>query len=86
MKILPALVKISWKTEIEPFPAVRYPKWKLEFVSNMLWMIVGPFMSYLCDQFFIFISIFIMINRIISKSYLEYVLLFSDDNVDKKCG
>ena len=33
-------------------------------------------MSYLCDPFFIFIFIFIMINRIIR--------LFLDDNVDEK--
>ena len=46
--------------------------------------------SCLWDLFFIFVSIFIMINRIISwtkthflllRAYLEYVLLFSYDNV-----
>ena len=46
------------------------------------------FMSYLCDLFFIFIFIFITINRIISwiqklAYFWEYVLLFLDDDVMK---
>ena len=40
MKILSVLVKIFWKTEIEPFYVVRYLTWKLELVSNILWVIV----------------------------------------------
>ena len=51
------------------------------------------FMSCLCDLFFIFIFIFIMINRIIPQIqthlfvcfFLEYTLLFLDDNVDEEC-
>ena len=49
-------------------------------------MIVGLFLSYLRDMFFIFIFILIMINHIISyhkyrhtcsfANFLEYVLLF----------
>ena len=31
---------ISWKIEIETFPVVRYFKWKVKFVVNILWMIV----------------------------------------------
>ena len=40
MKILTVLAKISWKTEIETFPVVRYFTQKLEFLSHILWMIV----------------------------------------------
>ena len=47
------------------------------------------FMSYLCDQFFTFSLIFILINHItsfkqrhFSVHFLEYLLLFLDDNVD----
>ena len=51
------------------------------------------FMPYLCDLFFIFIFILIMVNRIISwiQTHLffclltECVLLFLHDNVDEKC-
>ena len=51
-------------------------------------------MSYLCGLIFIFISIFIMINRIISWKQthlfflliLEYFLLFLYNNVDEECG
>ena len=50
-------------------------------------------MSYLCDLFFFYIFIFIMIYRIMSWiqthlffSYvLEHVLLFLDDHVDEEC-
>ena len=57
---------------------------------------IGLIMSYLSDLLFTFISIFIMINRIISKKkkkgrhpcpfayFLEYVLLFLDDIVDEE--
>ena len=52
----------------------------------------GQFISYLCDLFFIFIFICIMINRLISWTqthcfayYLKYALLFLDDNVDEEC-
>ena len=49
-------------------------------------------MSYLCDLFFIFSLILIVINRKISLrqmhlffgSFLEYLLLFLDDNVDEE--
>ena len=49
---------------------------------------------YLFDLFFIFIIIFIIINRIFSSIlqhtcsfsyFLEYVLLIFDDNVDEEC-
>ena len=45
------------------------------------------YMSYLCDVFFIFIIIFIMINRhTCSFAYFwEYVLVLLDDNVGEKC-
>ena len=61
-----------------------YFTWKLEFVSNILSMIVGLFMSY--DIFFIFALIFIVISYITSLTcifvyFLEYLLLFLDDNV-----
>ena len=54
---------------------------------------LGIFISYLCDHFFFFIFIFIMINRIISKIqthlffclFLEYVLLFLDGNMNEEC-
>ena len=55
---------------------------------------LGLFMSCLYDLFFIFIIIFIMVNRIISRIqehtcsaayFLEYVLLFFSDNVDEEC-
>ena len=47
------------------------------------------FMSYLCDLFFIFIFIFIMINRMNADTcsfayFLEYVLLFLNDNVNEE--
>ena len=52
------------------------------------------FMSYLCDLFFIFSLIFIIINHKTSFSrrtcfvfflhFLEYFLLFLDDNLDEK--
>ena len=49
-------------------------------------------MSYLCDLFFIFIFIFIIINDFVSLkqthllfcTFLEYVLLLLDDNVDEE--
>ena len=40
MKILLVLVKIFWKTEIELLPSAIFT-WKLEFVTNILWMNVG---------------------------------------------
>ena len=48
-------------------------------------------MSHLCNLFLIFIFIFIMVNRMISSIqthfifflFLEYILLFLDDNVMK---
>ena len=48
------------------------------------------FMSVLCDLLLIFLFIFIMVHRIISWEtrsfayFLEYVLLFLDNNVDKE--
>ena len=51
-------------------------------------------MSCLYDLFFIFIIIFIMVNRIISRIqehtcsaayFLEYFLLLFNDNVDEEC-
>ena len=55
---------------------------------------LGLFMLYVCDLFFIFILIFIMINRTISciQTYLFlclllwYALSFLDENVDEECG
>ena len=49
-------------------------------------------MSYLCDLFFIFFFISIMINRVISEYshicsfayFLEYVLSFLNHNVDEE--
>ena len=49
-------------------------------------------MSYLCILFFIFSLIFIVINHVISLKqkhfffvhFLEYLLLFLDDNVDEE--
>ena len=41
MKVLLILAESSWKTEIKLFPVVRYFTWKLELVSNILWVIVG---------------------------------------------
>ena len=50
---------------------------------------LGLFMSYLCDLFFLFFSIFI--NNLMNTDmpvflayFLEYVLLFLDDNVDEE--
>ena len=62
----------------------------LHLLYLCLWLDLVIFMSYLCDVFFIFISIFIMINHIISWKQthlffayflLEYVLLFLDNSV-----
>ena len=45
-------------------------------------------MSHLCDLIFFFFSIFIMINcsynLMNTDAFLEYVLLFLDDDVDEK--
>ena len=49
-------------------------------------------MSYLCDQFFIFSLIFIVINHVTSLKQMhllfahfsEYSLLFLDDNMDEE--
>ena len=49
-------------------------------------------MSYLCDLLFIFSLIFIVINHITSfrqthlffVHFLEYILLFLDDNMDEE--
>ena len=49
-------------------------------------------MSYLCDLFFIFSLFFILINYITSfkqkylfiEHFLEYLLLFLDDNIDEE--
>ena len=49
-------------------------------------------MSYLCDPFYIFSLIFIVINHInsfkqtylIFVRFLKFLLLFLDDNVDKE--
>ena len=41
MKVSPKLEEHSWKIEIEIFPVVRYSTWKLELVSDILWVIVG---------------------------------------------
>ena len=53
---------------------------------------LGLFMSYLFDLFFIFSFIYFVINHITSFKqrylvfiyFLEYLLLFLDDNVDEK--
>ena len=48
-------------------------------------------MLYLCDLFVIFIFILIMINRmntdilVLLLMFLEYVLIFLDDNVNEEC-
>ena len=55
---------------------------------------IGIFVEYLCDKFFIFSLIFIAINHItlFKQTYLflvpflEYLLLFLDDNVMKKAS
>ena len=49
-------------------------------------------MSYLCDLFFMFSLIFIVFNHITSlkqthlflERFLEYLVLFLDDNVDEE--
>ena len=54
---------------------------------------LGPFMSYLCDLFFIFSFILIFINHITSLKqmplffvhFLGYVPLLLDDNLDEEC-
>ena len=53
---------------------------------------LGLSMSYLCDIFFIFSLIFIVVNHKTSLKqtplafvqFLKYLLLFWDDNLDKK--
>ena len=49
---------------------------------------LGLFMPCLCDQFFIFINIFPMIKYNTDAHFLfrflEYVLLFLDDNVNEE--
>ena len=45
MKTFSALTKIFWKIEIELFPLVRYFTWKLNIVSNILWMIAKSTMN-----------------------------------------
>ena len=54
---------------------------------------LGLYMPYLCDQFFFFIFILIMINSIILWKlthlfcwlFLEYAILFFDNTVDEQC-
>ena len=41
MKVLLILEEKSWKTEIKLFPFVRCFIWKLELVSDILWVIVA---------------------------------------------
>ena len=41
MKILSVLVKISWKTELGFSHNMCYFTWKLEFISNIFWLIVS---------------------------------------------
>ena len=54
---------------------------------------LGLFMCYLCDLYFVFIFVLIMINHIISQKqthltffrhFLEYVLLFLDHHIDEE--
>ena len=51
---------------------------------------LGPFMLYMCDPFFIFSLIFIVINNLIKTDalvfvyFLEYLLLFLEDSLDDK--
>ena len=53
---------------------------------------LSPFMSYLCDLLFVFSLIFIVINHITSfkqtylflVQFLEYLVLFLDNNVDEE--
>ena len=40
MKVLLKLEKNSWKIEIKIFPVLRCFTWKLELVSDILWVIV----------------------------------------------
>ena len=52
---------------------------------------LGLFMSYLCDLFFIFSLIFISYTllkqiHLFFVHFLEYLLLFLDDNVMKKAN
>ena len=66
------------------------------YISNALVCLclcldLGLFMSYLCDLFFIFSLIFIVINHITSFKqtyffvhFLEHLLLFLDGNVDEE--
>ena len=51
---------------------------KISFVRNILHLIVGLFMWYLYDLFFIFIFIFIIFTCSF-PCFLEYVLLLSDE-------
>ena len=50
----------------------------------------SPFMLYMCDLFFIFSLIFIVINNLIKTDalvfiyFLEYLLLFLEDSLDDK--
>ena len=42
INILLILAKNCWKNKNQNFPIFRYFTWKLEFASNILWMIVVP--------------------------------------------
>ena len=65
---------------------------RTHFTFSIFMSMLGldPFMSYLCDFLFIFSLIFIVINHINSFKqgylffvhFLEYLLLFLDDNVE----
>ena len=66
---------------------------KLRHFLYLIYLGLGLFMSYLSDLFFIFIFMFIMINRKSREyrhtcslaNFLEHVLLLLDNNVDEKC-
>ena len=49
MKMLSTPLQISCKQKWT-FPAVGHLKWKLEFVSNLLWMIAGWYRKFRCLQ------------------------------------
>ena len=84
-------------TELQMLLSCRLINISIIIVRHFLYLLYlcpcidsGQFISYLCDLFFIFIFICIMINRLISwiqthcfAYYLKYALLFLDDNVDE---
>ena len=86
------LTWIKWFANLNIFKNILFPAF---YISNALVCLclcldLGLFMSYLCDLFFIFSLIFIVINHITSFKqtyffvhFLEH-LLFLDGNVDEE--